>query len=127
MTIILVSAILIIVFISIPFISSFNSLNVLSVLLWAFLLITTVGVLLWTSYDIKYTFYDDFLYLRGGIFRSRIHFDKISKVESFQFKTLDLLAGYRILTSKDGIEITYNKRFGAVKISPNPNPYFYPN
>lgn len=124
MTIILISAILIVVLVSVPFISFFNDLSVLNVLLWIFLLLITVGVLLWTSYGIKYKFYDDYLYIRGGIFRSRIPYNKITQVKSLQFTTGDILAGYRILASKDGIEILYNKGFGTVKISPNQKSLF---
>lgn len=118
MTFIFITVILIVVLVSAPFISFINNLSILSVLLWIFFLIITAGVILWNSYGIKYRFYDDYLYVRGGIFRSRIPYNTISKIESLQFTTGDILAGYRILASKDGIEISYNKGFGTVKISP---------
>lgn len=124
MTMILIFSIFIVILVSAPFISFFKSLSALNVLLWVFLLLITVGGLLWTSFGIKYKFYDDFLYVRGGIFRSRIPYGKITQVKSLQFTTADLLAGYRILASKDGIEILYNKGFGTVKISPNQKSLF---
>lgn len=124
MTMILILTIFIVVLVSAPFISFFNNLSALNVVLWVFLLFITVGVLLWTSYGIKYKFYDDYLYIRGGIFRSRIPYNKITQVESLQFTTVDLLAGYRILASKDGIEILYKKGFGTVKISPSQKSLF---
>ena len=124
MTIILISSILTVVLVSVPFIISFNSLSAFSVFLWIFLLLITAGVLLWTSYGITYKFYDDYLYVRGGIFRSRIPYNKITQVVSLHFTTGDILAGYRILASKDGIEIFYNKGFGTVKISPNQKSLF---
>ncbi|QBQ07001.1 hypothetical protein E2C16_00645 [Sporosarcina pasteurii] len=75
----------------------------------------TVGLILWSTFNVKYIFYEDFLFLQGGPFRSRIPYDQITKITP----TSDILTGYRILTSKDAIEIFYTPSLlGSVKISP---------
>ncbi|MFJ8065914.1 PH domain-containing protein [Psychrobacillus sp. NPDC096426] len=78
-----------------------------------FLLCT--GFIGWISFDIEYTFKDDYLFVRGGPFRSKIPYEDITKVKP----TSNILAGYRILSSKDALEIHYKKALtGSVIISP---------
>ena len=73
------------------------------------------GFLLWVSLDIHYIFYDDFLYVKGGPFRSKIKYEDMTKVN----KSSNILAGYRILSSKDALEIHYkHSLMGSVIISP---------
>ena len=75
----------------------------------------SAGLILWSSIDIKYVFYPDFLLVKGGLFRSRIPYAEISRVT----KTNEILIGYRLLSSKDALEIHYNTGWlGSVKISP---------
>ncbi|QUG40001.1 PH domain-containing protein [Psychrobacillus sp. INOP01] len=79
-----------------------------------FLLCT--GFLIWISLDIHYTFYDDYLYVKGGPFRSKIKYKDMTKVN----KSSNILAGYRILSSKDALEIHYNHSLmGSIIISPD--------
>ncbi|WP_391119042.1 PH domain-containing protein [Psychrobacillus sp. L3] len=73
------------------------------------------GFILWVSLDIEYTFKEDYLFVRGGLFRSKIPFEDITKVNP----TSNILVGYRILSSTDALEIHYKKAFmGSVIISP---------
>lgn len=89
------------------------------VLIAVFLL--CVGFLLWVSFDIEYTFKDDYLFVRGGPVRSKISYEDISKVS----KTSNILVGYRILSSKDALEVHYKKAFmGSVIISPEKQDIF---
>ena len=75
----------------------------------------SAGLILWTSIDIKYVFYPNFLLVKGGLFRSRIPYAEISRVT----ETNEILIGYRLLSSKDALEIHYNTGWlGSVKISP---------
>ena len=82
------------------------------------LYLLTAGLLLWTSFDIKYVFYEDFLLVKGGIFRKRIPYAEISKVT----KTNEILSGFRILSSIDALEITYQKRNGTCLLYTSPSP-----
>lgn len=80
-----------------------------------FVPITLVVVLIWTSFFIKYVLYDEYLYVKGGPFRSKISYDEITKIAPTQ----DIFTGYRILSAKSGIEVFYKSGpFGSVKISP---------
>ena len=81
----------------------------------------SAGLILWTSIDIKYVFYPDFLLVKGGFFRSRIPYAEISRVT----ETNEILIGYRLLSSKDALEIHYRTGWlGSVKISPKENKKF---
>lgn len=79
------------------------------------LFIFLTGIIIWSTFFIKYIFYDDFLLVKGGPFYSKIPYQKITMVS----QTDDIFTGYRILSSKQGIEI-FNSHtiFGSVKISP---------
>ncbi|BDG46013.1 PH domain-containing protein [Parageobacillus sp. KH3-4] len=85
------------------------------------LLIISVGFITWSVFSIKYVFYDDYLLVKGGPFRSRILYQEITKVSP----TKDIYTGYRLLSSKSGIEIFYKSgTLGSVKISPKENELF---
>ncbi|SEN80136.1 PH domain-containing protein [Paenisporosarcina quisquiliarum] len=80
------------------------------------LFVVIAGMLLWISVDIHYTFYDDYLYVKGGPFRSKIKYMDMTKVN----KSSNILVGYRILSSKDALEIHYkHSLMGSVIISPD--------
>ncbi len=73
------------------------------------------GFLLWISLDIRYVFEKDYLFVKGGPFRSKIPYEDITKVNH----TKEILSGYRILSSTDALEIHYKKAsLGSVIISP---------
>lgn len=73
------------------------------------------GFILWISFDIEYTFKDDYLFVRGGPIQSKIPYEVITKVNP----TSHILVGYRILSSKDALEIHYKKSMlGSIIISP---------
>mgnify|MGYP001301424944 CR=1 FL=1 len=75
----------------------------------------TIGFVLWITLTVRYVFHPDSLYVRGGPFRSRIPYSEITRVAP----TRDILYGYRLLTSRDAIEIFYKSaQLGSVKISP---------
>ncbi|PAF17547.1 hypothetical protein CHH69_14080 [Terribacillus saccharophilus] len=83
------------------------------VLLCTFLIPT--GIILWSAFSIKYIFNQDFLLVQGGPFKSRIIYEEVTKVTSSN----DIFSGYRILSSRDAIEIYSKKSFwGSVTISP---------
>lgn len=85
------------------------------------LFLICVGFLLWLYFDIEYTFKDDYLFVRGGPVRSKIPYEYITKVS----KTSNILVGYRILSSKDALEVHYKKAFmGSVIISPEKQDVF---
>ncbi len=78
--------------------------------------VLTAGLILWTSIGIRYVFEKDHLFVKGGLFRSRIPYEDITKVNHSN----QWLAGYRILSAKDAIEIHYKKAaLGSVIISPS--------
>ncbi|UOQ50583.1 PH domain-containing protein [Gracilibacillus caseinilyticus] len=71
--------------------------------------------ILWCAFSVKYVFYQEYLFIKGGPFKSRISYEKITKVSPAK----DIFTGYRVLSSRDGIEIFYiTAVLGSVKISP---------
>ena len=79
------------------------------------LYLLSAGLILWSSLDVKYVFYEDFLLVKGGFFRSRIPYVEINRVT----ETNEIMVGYRLLSSKDALEIHYHTGLlGSVKIPP---------
>ncbi|MEH7112475.1 PH domain-containing protein [Neobacillus niacini] len=79
------------------------------------LCVLSIGFILWSAFSIKYVFYQDHLFVKGGLFRSRIPYEEITRI----LTTKEIFTGYRLLSSKDGIEIYYkSSSLGSVKISP---------
>ncbi|MGV2941503.1 PH domain-containing protein [Mesobacillus sp. LC4] len=95
------------------FIEGGTQLPVVLTLSSTFLIV--ISFILWTAFSIKYIFYGDYLLIKGGPFRSKVLYENIIEVTS----TNDIFTGYRILSSRDALEI-FNKTtlFGSIKISP---------
>ena len=92
-----------------------NSPDYIAIWIMVALFLVCTGFLVWISLDIQYTFYDDYLYVKGGPFRSKIKYKDMTKVNS----SSNILAGYRILSSKDALEIHYKySLLGSIIISP---------
>lgn len=92
-----------------------NSPDYVAIWITVALFLVCTGFLIWISLDIQYTFYDDYLYVKGGPFRSKIKYKDMIKVNS----SSNILAGYRILSSKDALEIHYKySLLGSIIISP---------
>lgn len=86
-----------------------------AVLILATIFLIVISFLLWTNFSVKYIFYQDYLYIKGGPFRSRIPYEHITKV----LPTTAIFTGHRILSSRDAIEIFNKTTFmGSIKISP---------
>ena len=52
-------------------------------------------------------------------FGSKIRYEDVVEVEVKYFSTGDMLAGYRVMGARDGIEIHYQTAFmGSIRISP---------
>jgi Bacterial PH domain len=96
-----------------PFLDNEASMTVVMIMSAIFLI--SVGFILWITLSIKYVFYEDYLLVKGGPFRNKIRYPSITKISP----TNDLFTGYRILSSKDGLELFYKSAtLGSVKISP---------
>ncbi len=96
------------------FVEGGTQLSVILLMTSIFIIVT--GFILWIVCAIKYVFDQKYLLVKGGPFRSRILYEDITKV----IPSKDIFIGYRILSSKDGIEIFYKKAIlGSVKISPD--------
>ncbi|ANU20018.1 hypothetical protein BBI15_07230 [Planococcus plakortidis] len=86
----------------------------------AFVIVTatflvTTALILWITFAIRYVFQERHLLVKAGPFRSRIPYQSILKVAP----TRDIFTGYRLLSSRDALEIINNTTmFGTVKISP---------
>ena len=95
------------------FVEGGTQLPVVLILSSTFLI--AVSSILWTAFSVKYIFHEDYLLIKGGPFRSKVLYKNITKVAP----TTDIFTGYRILSSRDALEI-FNKTtvFGSVKISP---------
>ncbi|WP_110926221.1 PH domain-containing protein [Bacillus massiliglaciei] len=80
------------------------------------LCVLAVGFLWWIVCSIKYVFFQDYLLVKGGFFRSRIPYQDIIKVSPVK----EVFTGYRLLSAKNGLELFYTSAsLGSVKISPN--------
>ena len=89
--------------------------ELITVLVYTTILLIVIGFILWITFSIKYVFNQNYLFVKGGPFRSRIPYENITKVSP----TTEIFTGYRILSAKDGLEIFYkNAALGSVKISP---------
>lgn len=87
-----------------------------AVIILSAVFLSSVGFVLWIVFSIKYVFYNDYLLVKGGPFKSKIPYQTITKVSPTQ----DIVTGYRILSSKEGLEIFYKSaKLGSVKISPH--------
>ncbi|MFP7493953.1 PH domain-containing protein [Terribacillus saccharophilus] len=79
------------------------------------------GFTLWSAYSIEYIFNQDHLMVKCGPFKSRIPYANMTRVTL----TKDIFTGYRVLSSRNAIEIHYKISFwGSVKISPECNDSF---
>ncbi|MGJ7922895.1 PH domain-containing protein [Neobacillus sp. LXY-4] len=79
------------------------------------LCILSIGFVLWSVFSIKYVFEQDHLFIKGGLFKSKIPYDEITGLAP----TKDIFTGYRLLSSKDALEVFYKSAsFGSVKITP---------
>src|SRR5690625_2346381 len=86
-----------------------------AVLIVTLIFLIFISFILWTGFSVKYIFYQDHLFIKGGPFRSRIPYENITKVSP----TTAIFTGHRILSSRDGLEIFNNTTFlGSIKISP---------
>ena len=113
-----VNIILIVVFI-IGLVSFFplfvESVTFIEVIILTSIFLIAISFILWTNFSVKYVFYEDYLFIKGGPFRSRIPYESITKVSP----TNAVLYGHRILSSRDAIEIFNKTTFsGSIKISP---------
>lgn len=85
------------------------------------LCVLSIGCILWIPFTIKYVFYPDHLLVKGGPFKSRIPYDKITRISPVK----EIFTGYRLLSSKEGIELFYTSAaLGSVKISPKDSEAF---
>src|SRR5699024_9957054 len=60
------------------FLEGGTDLPVVLVLTSIFLIV--ISLILWTAFSVKYVFYHDYLFVKGGLFRSRIPYENITKV-----------------------------------------------
>lgn len=95
--------------------------DMLAVIITTILFLLCAGFIVWISFDIEYTFTENYLFVRGGPFRSKIPYEDIIKVNP----TSNILVGYRVLSSKYALEIHYKKALlGSVIISPEKQELF---
>lgn len=79
------------------------------------IIIPIILLLILMTFNTRYTFQDDYLHAKSVIFSSRIPYKDIFKVHP----TSNFISGYRMMTSKDGIEIhSRSIAFGSLRISP---------
>lgn len=88
-------------------------LSAILILTSIFIIFTTL--FLWLNLSVKYIFYENYLLIKSGPFKSKIPYESITKIT----ETHAILTGHGILTSRDALEI-YNKTtfYGSIKISP---------
>lgn len=80
-----------------------------------FIIMLAMLVLVWSTYWIKYEFKSGYLYIRSGIFRSKIPYQSITRVSIADY----IFLGYRAMASQEAIEVFYPQGiWGSVKISP---------
>lgn len=100
---------------SIPLFSLFMYETLPIVIIFPAIFLTTAGFILWYATSITYVFYEDYLLIKGGPFKSKISYEDITKVSS----TEDKFTGYRITSSEKGIELFYKSAIGgSIKVLP---------
>lgn len=85
--------------------------------LWIIIVMDVLATvsLIWCAVDIRYELRTEYLYVKGGPFRSRIKYSDITRITGDP----NLWVGYRILFSKDAIAVHYRTGVtGNVVISP---------
>lgn len=93
----------------------FNKIDLFVFLLLSSIFLIPAGVILWSVFSIKYVYYQDFLLVQGGPYKSRILYENITKITSSN----NIFSGYRILSARNAIEIYSKQAFwGSVTISP---------
>lgn len=99
---------------ALPFILNLPA-SIFEMLILPLIFIICEGFIIWFFLSLKYVLYPDYLHVRGGPFSSKIKYSDITKIQ----ETNNIIAGYRMLTAKDGIQIYYRTAsIGSVKISP---------
>lgn len=99
--------------------------TVLETVLMSGFLLFSILFIFWTFLGIRYEFHDDYLFVKGGPFRSKIRYEHVTKVTVTYFSVGDALAGYRVMASRDGIEINYKTgMMGHIRISPDSKEQF---
>jgi len=107
-----------IIFIPTFFVDDHTSWDWVALVLIAFL---TTAFLIWIWADIRYEMREDYLFVKGGPFRSRIAYNDITRITMSK----NIWFGYRLLASMDAIEIHYKTGLlGSVKISPEEKEVF---
>lgn len=87
----------------------------LAVFILTSIFLIVIGFMIWTSFSIQYIFHEDHLLIKGGPFRSRIPFGKITKVSP----TTATFTGHSMASARDALEIFNQTTFmGSIKISP---------
>ncbi|MFJ7183867.1 PH domain-containing protein [Lysinibacillus xylanilyticus] len=91
----------------------FASLSTVIIMSTAF--IVSVVFVWWYANSIKFIFYDNYLLVKGGPFKSKIPYQSITRVSL----TTDKYTGYLISSSDKGLEIFYSTAAnGSIKILP---------
>ncbi|MCY9549066.1 PH domain-containing protein [Lysinibacillus xylanilyticus] len=91
----------------------FTSLSTVIIMSTAF--IVSVVFVWWYANSIKFVFYDNYLLVKGGPFKSKIPYQSITMVSP----TTDKYTGYLISSSDKGLEIFYSTAAnGSIKILP---------
>lgn len=90
--------------------------GLIGILISIIILLIGIGFTLWISFSIKYVFNKKYLLVKGGPIKSRIPYENITKISP----TTDIFTGYRILSSRNALEIFYKNAtiWGNIKISP---------
>lgn len=91
----------------------FTSLSTVIIMSTAF--IVSVVFVWWYANSIKFVFYDNYLLVKGGPFKSKIPYQSITRVSP----TTDKYTGYLISSSDKGLEIFYSTAAnGSIEILP---------
>ncbi|MDQ0257730.1 hypothetical protein J2S74_005192 [Evansella vedderi] len=98
-----------------PLLFIYEKASLSIVTLMSVIFIISVGFILWYAISIKYVFYEDYLLIKGGPFKSKIPYEDITKAAP----TTDKSTGYRISSSEKGLELFYKSApHGSIKILP---------
>lgn len=105
---------------AIPLFST-NQITILGIILLIVFFAVISTIILLNSFYIRYHFKEDALVIRGGIFKFKIAYSNIKKIDT----TKDISTGFKILSSDEALEIYYTDGFsGSVKISPRSEKVF---
>ncbi|SDO49002.1 PH domain-containing protein [Alkalicoccus daliensis] len=98
-----------------PVIFTAGRVSASEIIILSAIFIFTSSFVLWISFSMSYALKETYLHLQAGPIKKKISYKDLTEVK----QTKNILIGFRLLSSKDALELFYKTSIlGSVKISP---------